>query len=309
MKKLVVISDTHIASNNPESLSLFPAYMNSHAGEYAKTFKCLDVFNTSLNSWLEKNKPIDILIHLGDLTTGWSEQGIHHREVEKLAVDAVNSYKNIAQSVNICWGNHDVGYGNTIGGICFESLERCNDISPLYWSFLSEDVLFIGICSSLVEYVGQDKKILNLKYKQIQFIQGILSNNKGRYWVLCSHEYDFDEDLIQVITPYRDFLKRHLYGDKHMVWAGHFFKIMAHINLKTLSKIRRKSILCPSVAPLWCRGGILLEGCIKGENLSLARKSFNTRDQAGSFPFCRALRAMLYQIFSKKKREVLTDLI
>lgn len=294
MQKLIVISDTHITSSNPESLSLFPGYMSVHPNEYIKTVKCLDDCNTSLNYWLEQNKPVDMLIHLGDLTSGWSEQGIHHQEVLRLAVDAVCSYKKVAHVVKICWGNHDTGYGNTVDGICFESLKRCNDISPLYWSHFSENILFIGICSSLIKYKGHNEKILNLKQKQIQFIKDILNKNKEHFWILCSHEYFFDKDLIEIINQHKDVFQRHLYGDKHMIMAGHLLKITAYVSFQSIFQIHRKSILCPSVAPLWCRGGMLLEGELKGEKISLTRKSFNNISWADSFPFWRALWAMFY---------------
>jgi len=276
MATIACISDTHESSPDYLSRSLFPGYIDSleadRRDDVYRALTCVlshchdEVVRFLANA---KQRPWDMLIHLGDVTGGWNECGIDHPSVLSLAEKALEKYKSVAHFVGICWGNHDTGYADTIGGLSVESIYACRRLSPLHWSHYREGILFLGVCSPLMSYYhGEHTNLISdLREEQLAFVAQTLASHKGMPWVLCTHDVDFSP-FAKVLHPYTDTLIHVLYGDKHSPLGAKLEKVKGYLNplsyLSFAGMCRRRGTLCPSVAPLWWHGG----ACITGEVLN-----------------------------------------
>jgi hypothetical protein len=158
------------------------------------------------------------------------------------------------------------------------SLKKCQELSPLWWSFEIEGLLFIGVCSSLWEpYDGADlDEICRLQDEQERFVALTLQTNPEKNWVLCTHSPDI-RGLMEVISPYWSTLDGIMFGDKHSPLGGLIEKI----------EKGRLAIFCPSSAPLWWRGGGYLFGTVTEGYLQI---------QAYRLKFSRVLRSQIRQL-------------
>src|SRR3989344_4553718 len=134
MKSVVCISDTHEMSRDHRSHALFPGYIDSLSAEerqekYSMFVSTVSECHRQVLAFLKNQRLWDVLFHFGDVTGGWNEQGLAAPELFEIARQTLVSYRSMTSQVCICWGNHDTGYGHTIGDLSLESVETCRMLS------------------------------------------------------------------------------------------------------------------------------------------------------------------------------------
>lgn len=315
MKRIFCISDTHLTSPDLNSKSLFPRAIDGLPIDQAERVYHAIRTETHLAflqaiSWAKAQAPWDIAIHFGDVTGGYQEKGVHHPSVEPLASMCMHMLRQVSANVRVCIGNHETGYthpGAIPGsGMTRESLDACTELfGSLYWADQVENLLFIGVCSPLLTYRGDDPGILAHKHGQAAFIAEQLETHRGRPWVLCAHEPSSSEHLADIIEPYMDTLQAFLYGDKHAPWWGNMKRWVVSNGFITRLLPKRKrvkwqalqrGILCPSTAPLWWKGHQALEVHVDSVSVSSYQILFEVSEATQQLPTSSFWRCVLWMI-------------
>ena len=268
------VSDTHLTVGSLESKSLFPRHLDrlprKEAEElYERMRVGIDNAFESATTHIAKQPKADAIIHLGDVTGGYRESGCAHPLVRPLAEDCRNTLHAIAPTY-FALGNHDVGYrhpGSLGRGISVESIETCEEIfGDLYWALKVNGTLFIGVCSSIIEYGGNEERIVKRARTQHEFVGDTLGGGNEK-WVFCIHNPFSSRFLAREIVPHLDRLGSVVCGEFHdpttakplraiTKMASPFFRgAKGKVLVKCLQKLR----VCPSTAPLWWRGYGLLQ--------------------------------------------------
>lgn len=303
--QIACIADTHCTVPEMDSGSLFPrqlATLSQEAAErlYAEMREEIQrAYSVSLE-WLKNNGPWDSLVHLGDVTGGYGEQGCHHPSAQRLAREVVADLCGLAPKVRFVLGNHDTGYshpGSLPGsGISLASITFCREIfGDLFWADEEQGLLSVGICSPIAEYNGPDPEILSFKQRQAEFLEDVLSTHKGS-WMLYVHDPFTLKHLAKEIKGHTNQLQRVVRGDFHdprkwklleaIPWASGSI-LSRQVALKCL----RKSAFCPSTAPLWWQGyGLLVlsgdKEKIKAQEIALNRPTESKDLPTSSFWRC-----------------------
>ncbi len=279
MKRVAYISDTHEVSPDIDSQSIFPGYIRlQRSGRRQDVYDlirttirdCNDVVLGSIRSSVP-----DLLVHLGDVMSGYKETGIAHPSVSGLAVDILEGYRRVSAETRICWGNHDVGYLGRSRTPDPESVLMCEELSPLFWSYDAEGVLVVGICSPLLE-----KNSLHIPEAsdrasdQEDFLSDVLRSNKGRRWILCSHQ-PVKGRITKIIEPHRSALDREMCGHRHIPGTP-----------------------CPSSAPISWRGGAWVDSVIYGDKAFFSNREcvypFELSERVKEFPFSSLPKALFW---------------
>ncbi len=282
MKHILGISDTHLTSPEFGSKSLFPKFFDRLSLSEAERVyeQCRQIIEDVHDDTLDQLQAAgrwDILIHFGDVTGGYRERGLHHSSVAVLAEKVLGRYRHMANEVGMCWGNHDTGYSDIEGGLSAQSVDVCHKLSPLFWHKELDELLFVGICTPLLaSYTGEDSAIIRqYRREQEDFIAETLRTNAGRRWVFCTHDLEIS-GLERIIAPYTSDLVRCMYGDRHVPLAESLIWTLGIIQPFGISSLcKRRSRLCPSVAPLGWRGGGALLGTWDGVEFALRRTQIN----------------------------------
>ncbi len=279
MKHFVCTTDKHLTPPEMESRSLMPGLLaRLPQAEAARRYEderqtLLDVHDATMVG-LRLMRRWDLHLDFGDLTGGWQEQGLFHDSPYALAEHAMRASWEIADDVAVAFGNHDTGYSDVHGGLSIKSVRACSRFSPLWWKRELEDVLFVGVCTPLL--VGKDdtvdERIVEMRREQKAFLAETLSQKGARPWVLCTHDLKVGS-LAWVIEPYMSSLMRCIYGDRHAPIVDPIMRFSGYLGTDVYAHCRRRSTLCPSVAPLGWRGGGALVGTIDGTRMTLERIS------------------------------------
>ncbi|MBX4210754.1 hypothetical protein KW783_02155 [Candidatus Parcubacteria bacterium] len=274
--KILFTTDRHRTSVDIRSGSYFPGHLDKMNREkatalYSAYCRATEFAYNEGQRFARENGPFDIHISLGDETGGWQEKGLADPSVIRLATDSHEVDKKNSARVHKCFGNHDTGYN--VGGIQNESLKACEKISSLYWKDEISGFVFIGVCSPLAEYMGQDYRILDLKRKQELFVLRALREKGNKKWIFCSHDPHVAKHM-SFIEPYLGTLEHFVFGDKHSIAAGRVEKLRGMIPVITPRIVRQtlsKGILIPSIAPVWWEGHMLATGTLSEDGLKLRR--------------------------------------
>jgi hypothetical protein len=214
---------------------------------------------------LVKSNP-DAIIHLGDVTGGWRDCGMQHSSVTDAARACIRELKSGGAPVYVCVGNHDAGFRNASDADFRESLDRCADVfGPLSWRHDAAGILFVGLCSPLLDYPGKDPELLRRKQEQKDFLREALEAHRDRPFVLCLHRPFSVRHVLPELAPHMRRCRSILAGDLHRPRLGAAIRWFARLPAASLvirdrAMIRalRKVSVCPSTAPLWWRGYGLL---------------------------------------------------
>jgi hypothetical protein len=212
--------------------------------------------------------------------------------------------------VGVCWGNHDVGYRHK--KLNFESLVKCHQLSPLFWWHPVGGILFLGICSPLLDqYEGEGEETVNmLALEQVSLIEEVLRKNRNEKWILCTHDLSVDH-LDHYVGSYKKNLVKVISGHVHSTRGLAMEKIKGRFGSSFSSYCRRLLVGCPAVAPLWWHGGSCLTGEVLGERVSvnthLNLLSMELQDRIKKSPFNTFLKCVLKSIWDVPRfREVLS---
>lgn len=273
--RLAIISDTHVSVDDPASLSLFPRQVNRKGPElYARIEQEVRRSFESCISNLQEAKP-SAIIHTGDVTGGWKEQGLANEKMYNVAEGVARGLRRIAPTY-FALGNHDMGYSSAAslkeGGLNRDSIDACQEIyGPLYWDIKGEGgIRSIGINSSLMDYNGKDSHMLKKRDDQNGFVRETLDAHKDEPWALYMHDIKSISRLAPLVAPHADNCRIVVAGDLHNSFKGNMMKNW--IRFTTFNNTKRslaaKFVLCPSVAPLWWNGYERLEMTYKDGNAS-----------------------------------------
>lgn len=287
---IACLSDTHCITKEVEGCSILPRQLDVIPRKKLKRLyieiekEIKRAFDTSI-VWLEQNGPWDLLIHLGDITGGYLEEGCYHPSVQKVAKKTYQDLQSLTPKILWCLGNHDTGYsypGSLPGsGIHLASILACQKIfGDLFWVYEKKGVLFIGLCSPIAYYNGLDPAILRFKKEQETFLGDTLSGFRGP-WMLFAHHPLTPKNFVRQIEGHTKRLLGMVCGDIHEPWRRNLLKRIARIpglillashQKRTVLECLKKYIPCPSTAPLWWRGYGLLTLSLDG------RKKVNPRE-------------------------------
>ncbi len=268
--RVACVSDTHLTVDSIDSKSLFPKALDRMFR--ADAMEVYDRMRIGMNcAWesvqaeVAKTSP-DAIVHMGDVTGGWKESGMMNGEVRHLAHQCVMNMRRVGSQALICPGNHDLGYshsGSLGGGMTEESVFFAEQVfRRLWWNFEDEGgVLHLGVASPIAEYTGKEESILRRVRTQRQFVGDSLSTHDGP-WVLYTHSPWVVGRLFQEIEVHRDNLLQVVAGDLHNPARGAILRtlgrccapITQHPRRQTVAKALAKTVICPSVAPLWWGG-------------------------------------------------------
>jgi UDP-2,3-diacylglucosamine pyrophosphatase LpxH len=269
--RIACISDTHLASSDPDSLSLFPRWVEKLEPEDRKRTYGLMADEThrafeSCLQWSTEHKP-DMIVHTGDVTAGYAvgahEAGIVHPEMQKIAKGCKEKLEAIAP-VYFSLGNHDLGAPDAV--TFPEAVAACQDaVGPLYWQHKRKDLLMLGVSDSIAQYKGTSESILQYKRDQREFVQDALRTHKDLPWAMFTHDWMSVPSMAEDIDPYMKDCKQITYGHFHHPWSENVSKAAQYIAAaspfasKAMRSMPRISRLCPSTAPLWGEGYKMLD--------------------------------------------------
>ena len=259
------LADCHLNADLVQSGSLWPKHMARLPEEQAKRLyrtisdETFRAFGTPLR-YIANNGPWNFLGQLGDFVGGWLEQGCGHPEVQQVARAATAQLRAVAPDTVYAVGNHETGYKSPLtiagAGFCWESLQACYQIfGQLFWKRELTNLVVVGVCSSLAEYAGTDPEVLKEKQEQSEFLHDTLVRLRGRKWILAAHKFATPKHFIREIQGYEKSLVAFVCGDLHDPFKHKLLKPVwsLHPNA-TIRAVMKRSVMCPSTAPLWWRG-------------------------------------------------------
>jgi hypothetical protein len=263
MSRLAMLADTHLCMPWGSSLgarptdALFPAFfdqldLDERRNEYESAISVIDACYREVLSHVVRRDPLMIL-HLGDMVTGEAERGLGHPAACEQARGIMADLHGIAEP-RLCAGGHDLGYGPE--GVNALSLECCKSLGPLYWTFEFGDLVCIGICSPLLGPSDPcvERLVQPVLQAQAEFVADTLRANARERWVLFAHS----PNLRGIEMPIRDHVDRlesFVFGDIHSSNIGTLLRYGSYASTGVAAACLRRGVLCPSVAPLWNRGG------------------------------------------------------
>ncbi len=272
--KIAVVADTQLLSHFRTSRAMFPRKMQmlgerTAAVVYRQIVMAIEAATNVVIEWLQATGPWDLIVHVGDVTSGWKERGIVHHSVIEIAERLMQQFRLLTPRLVVVPGDHDVGYGTLGGGINVEALTACKKIfGPLCRVEVLEEqnLLLIAVCSSLAQYQGNNTEILNIKHAQEELITRTLRAYPKFGWFLCAYHPDTPRWLAPVILPHLSRLRCFTFSHLHMPGAGALERSKAILNparlwspeAQVLGVAHQRSIFCPSVAPVWSAGHRLL---------------------------------------------------
>lgn len=265
--RIAFTSDNHRTPKDYRSKSLWPNHM-ARIGEeaekklYAQLVESIHLADEAFFRWLDTEPPFDMIIHLGDATGGFLEEGCHEAETRSLLAAYYQRLRTYTPEVYGCPGQHDLGYGRERfmnvslpgAGLSMESLCAFREIAGhLWWSQKIFEFLFLGICSSLADYEADDPAILELKNEQNDFLKRKLHSHNGPI-VLCTHDWQAPRHLNGNLQYHTQRIHRMIFGDLHNRFSGKIVKALYYPFPGLQAHCMRRSFMVGSVAPLWCNG-------------------------------------------------------
>jgi hypothetical protein len=291
---IACVADTHLGDTLPrESRAYFPHLVDSLGAQGNRFFERMSketrrAYEAVLGTFKEKR--YDRIVHLGDVTGGWQEQGIWHPVTQGIATEVRDDLRAICSDTRFCIGNHDAGY--TKFGTLEEShtkvqsIESCAEIfGDLYWSSRDGDMLSIGACSPLAEYDGRDAKLIDLQKDHADFIRQQLNGHKHSPWMMYTHDLTILDHIGPVVRDHAAHCQKIVYGGMHHPERAALLRTL--YKLKNLNKPPMRSLigratLCPGTAPFWWKGYermdiISQEGSIRTKRIEASRPADSDR--------------------------------
>lgn len=267
--RIACLADTHLSVPEFESLSLFPRQLCKM--EYKKAREVYDAMRREISLAydaclirLAQNRPWDMIVHLGDITGGYEEQGCRHSSARQIVYQVSTTLRAICPLVRFVAGDHDTGYSHPGslhgGGINITSLDILQDLlGNLFWAVEDEKVLHIGVCSPLAEYSGTDEIINGLKEEQLAFVGDTLSSWAKKAaprpeWALYIHRPSAAKCFAKEMGNHLKWLKKMVYGHFHDPKKAGLLQFAAKIAGGFTGQCMSKGLHCPSTAPLWWPG-------------------------------------------------------
>lgn len=273
--RIGVLSDTHLSSPLAESNSLFPGAIASYPPEKQQAQYDRLRIPCEIAERLVRNRmtedSLDLVVHTGDMVGGWKERGIRHESVEKVVVDAMENYREAFDNFLAVPGNHDLGYNTSTtehgSGINRDAVAFWRrQVGELWWSRDLGNLLLLGIASPIAEYEGEDQGLRAQRNLQRNFLKEKLRDHPGGYVILFIHDASAVKHLADVLEPHLKRIKLLVYGDQHTPRFSWVMRILGYFGLpfaflqrwRVVTALFRKSVLCPSTAPLWHKGCMYL---------------------------------------------------
>jgi hypothetical protein len=311
------IADTHILSPHMESGSLFPHQLARMQPTQAETFyqhvrEINERAFQSVQSEMRQHAPFDLLVHFGDMTGGWRERGLNHPSVTKIARDMMRELRTLSSNMRVCAGNHETGYshpGSLPGsGISEEAILVCEDVfGELWWYGKINGLVHLGVCSSLASYTGNIPQLTKRARQQQTFVSDILTSNRHYGFVLYAHDPGTPKLLARQLREHTHRLRKFVFGDKHAPWAESMLTMPARwaglkflpsrTRIGTHQRFLAKGALCPSTAPLWCKGhGYIILQQQENSAISVVRHRTPLTPGTNELPLTSVIRGALWMI-------------
>lgn len=260
--RIVALADLHRTSPDPNSKSLFPRQIAALGLKGPQMYELMrEEIERAYIATITAVKaagPWDIAIALSDVTGGYLERGSNHPTIISLLEETGNDLAGCATETIVMPGNHDLGYAGTgtrKGELSSSSIALFEErFGPLGWHKRVGRVLLLGVCSSLLSYMGSDTVILRKKEAHKVYIAEALAHRKDelRHWILFI-DNPFAVNLVPEIAEHAHWLRAVFYGDKHNPGLAPGIRLLGKIGPQRYDHLI-KSELCPSSAPLWWKG-------------------------------------------------------
>ncbi len=301
--RIACVSDTHLTVPELDSKSLFPRQMARLARPEAEKLywrmraEIILAYSTCLQ-WLmrQRKNDCDLVVHLGDITGGYQEQGCINPAVQVLISQVKRDLGEVSPLARFVIGDHDTGYTHRGslpgGGINEESLDFLKaTLGQLFWAEEFDGTLHLGVCSPIAQYSGSNPRIAKLRDEQAEFVGDALQRHRGE-WMLYIHRPAAVRFLDKEMKDHLGRLRKMVYGHYHDPAKGRLVNAIHLLSLAGDSivwKCLEKAVLCPSTAPLWWRGyGLLVlnENGSKNQEIVLSRPPESQDIPASSFWRC-----------------------
>lgn len=312
--RIACLADTHLTVPEIESDSLFRLQLNAISRQEAETLyekmrREVSLASSTAVRWLEKQGPWDAVVHLGDVTGGYREQGCSHPSCRKIAREIDADLQRVAPRVHYCLGNHETGYSHrgslAGGGINVDSIEASRAIfGELFWSYQQQEILLVGLCSPIAEYRGSESAILRLQQDQRDFLRETLALHRGP-WLLFAHNPFTMKNFVKEIKGRTDQLLGMVCGDVHNPRYQKILSLGAKIvrtflpdvsSWKVTLECLGKCIACPSVAPLWWKGYQLLTLSFEKGRMESQRVVLDRPPESENLPVSSVWRCLLWTL-------------
>jgi hypothetical protein len=281
--RIACLADTHLIVPDVKSAALFPRRLRAMPLEeqsalYRKV--ALEV-ERAYEACVEEiaRSGSDVIVHLGDVTSGWGRGGMGDPSVRDMAQRCAEDLRRLGKPLYCTLGNHDMGKVGKepddlpIAADAYESI-----FGPLFWSFKACDTLVIGMCSPLAYYAGNDERILKRKRDQEAFLADTLAANPDLRWTLYVHDPFALGGVMKQIGPHIRRCRKIVVGHFHRPVAGRIVRSIARLPITAaiirdvhFRKALRKVVVAPSSAPLWYKGYGWLQTDIEGSRVTVQR--------------------------------------
>lgn len=311
--RIACLADTHCTVPEIESNSLFPRQIAALPKEkaedlYNKMREEIQLAYSTCLDWLRRNSSWDLLVHLGDITGGYKEQGCHYPSAREIVSRVEKDLRDLAPKFRVVLGDHDLGYshkGSLPGsGINAESIAFCREtFGEFFWTEENDGVLSIGICSPIAEYSGSDAKIAQLKREQAEFVGDMLLSHEGA-WMLYTHRPLAVNYLAKQIEGRRKQLLKMVWGHNHDPRKATLLRaiLLGTTTNKVVRECLKKSVCCPSTAPLWWHGYGLLTLEQKQEKIRARTVILDRPSDSRNLPTSSFWKCLWWMIKMRKKR-------
>lgn len=266
--RICCLADTHIPCPLMSSRSLFPGALKALPFEEAeRRYRALvrsgEYAYEAAVQYTRHNTPWDMVVHLGDVTSGYVPLGINHPSVIPLVERCKADLGRVAGGgvVRFVLGNHDVGHRkgpNEGAARLFKEM-----LGSLFWHEMHDGFLSVGCSTPLFGYRGPSLFLKEESEKQDRFFRQVLGDHRYVPWMLYLHDPRGIRHIARYVSlQHAEMLQVVVHGDWHNPrWEGVLHELCmlrttwrrsgrAFIEQALWSKAR----LCPSVAPLWWRG-------------------------------------------------------
>lgn len=282
--RIALIADTHLIVPDVKSAALFPRRLRAMPLEeqsalYRKvSLEVERAYEACVESI--QHADADVIVHLGDVTSGWGRGGMGDASVRDMAARCAEDLRRLGKPLYCTLGNHDMGSKiDDEPKAISEAADTYEAIfGDLFWNFMAGDVLMVGMCSPLAFYAGNDSRLLKRKRDQEAFLADTLAAHPRKRWVLYVHDPLAVKHVLAQVGPHMRRCDRVVVGHYHRPVVGGMLRsfgrspiapfIVGDVNLR---RALRKTYVAPSSAPLWYKGYGWVQADIEGSEVDFTR--------------------------------------